>query len=244
MHEHSQAVEVALTVNFPDVGWHWLQQVYGWAALQYQAWARGELLVEGDESQTVLLYTDSVLEYWVDDIPYFGGDYYAYRRAPLVLYLRPGAHKIDIRIIRDVRVMGGMGPSMSIRLKAERSPGGLAVMEKKLLVSDVVNSSLASPYASLPVRNDGNMSMEIRDIKAVSVSTDTSIMGCICSLTDFHCRKIVQLVYSNMCPPQDWLQANLDRCLSGCMSQICQAPNSHCKLRIQLMEHRLVSLLS
>lgn len=171
MHEHSQATELALEVTFPNVRWHWLQQVYGWAALQYQAWARGQLVVEGDATKSVLLYSDNVLEYWVDDVSYFGGDFYAYRRAPLVLHLEPGAHKVDIRLVRDVRIMGAMSASLSIGFKAETSTSGLVVMEKQIQISDVVNGILAAPYASLPVRNDGNMPFEIRNIESVSVSS-------------------------------------------------------------------------
>ena len=147
--------------------------------MQHQAWARGELVVEGDEPLTVLLYADNILEYWIDDESYFGGDFYAYRRAPLVLFLEPGTHKVDIRLIRDVRVMGGIGaPSMSIKLKAERSDGGLVAIQDKLLISDVVAGKLASPYASLPVRNDGRKWIDIQSIEAVSVSISLNNAFC------------------------------------------------------------------
>ena len=172
IHQLLDAVEIALEISFPNTEWHWLQQIYGWAALQYQAWARGILTVIGNEPQAVVLYTDNVLEFWVDDKPYFGGDCYAYRRAPLVLSLQPGAHKIDIRIVRDVRMMGGMGSTTLITMRAERSGGRLVALEKKLLVSDVVNSTLASPYAALPVRNDGLRPVSIRKVEAVNVSTN------------------------------------------------------------------------
>ena len=83
-----------LTVSFPGIDWPFLQSVYGWAALQYQAWARGRLVVESEKPQKIVLHTDHVLEFWIDDRSYFGGDFYAFRNAPLVLDLFPGEHKI------------------------------------------------------------------------------------------------------------------------------------------------------
>ena len=80
-----------------------------------------------------------------------GGDYYAYRRAPLVLHLNPGNHEVNIRLIRDVRVMGGLGePKISINLKAERSNSSLAIVWQKALIPDIVdNRVLATPFASV-----------------------------------------------------------------------------------------------
>ncbi len=167
----SHVIDLALHVNFPDVEWYRLQQIYGWAALQFQAWARGQLTIVGDRAKTVILHAESILEYCVDGVPYFGGDYYGYRRAPLVLNLEPGGHTVDVRVVRDVRTMGGMSSSMSIRIVAETSPGGLVVKQKELLISDVVNDTLASPWASLPARNDGNVPLEIRHIESTLVST-------------------------------------------------------------------------
>ena len=193
-HEGSQAIEAALEVSFPDVEWNWLQQVYGWAALQYQAWARGRLVVGGEEIQRISLFTDSILEYCVDGVPYFGGDYYVYRRAPLVLKLQPGIHIIDVRIIRDVRTMGAMSPLVSIRIRAETSPAQLVIMEEKLLMSDVVNGTLASPFASVPARNDGDVPIAIRAIEALGVS----IIGLLVFLADVHQRRILPLICLNI----------------------------------------------
>ncbi|OAG01799.1 uncharacterized protein CC84DRAFT_1179825 [Paraphaeosphaeria sporulosa] len=44
---------------------------------------------------------DAILEYRVDDIYYFGGDYFAFRKAPPVLHLFLGTHQIDIRLVGD-----------------------------------------------------------------------------------------------------------------------------------------------
>jgi len=55
--------EANLTVGFPTINWAFLQSVYGWAALQYQAWVRGYLNIVPDSVQDVVLYTDSTLEF-------------------------------------------------------------------------------------------------------------------------------------------------------------------------------------
>ena len=88
-----------LTVSFPDIDWPFLQSIYGWSALQYQVWARGNLVVEAETQQTVVLYTDRLIEFWVDHRPSFGGDFYALRNAPLVLHLSPGEHKMGLCIL-------------------------------------------------------------------------------------------------------------------------------------------------
>ena len=176
-------VEGTLSVDFPTVDWPFLQSVYGWAALQYQAWARGFLNISTELPQTILLFTDYLLEFFVDDTQYFGGDFYGYRRAPLILHLKPGIHRLDIRLIRDVRAMGGIGePKVNVRLKAEIANGGLAIVEEKLLVSDMVNETLSSPFASVPVRNEGPGWITIKKIESLTVCSST-IRSCESPLT-------------------------------------------------------------
>ena len=171
------AVEGTLSVDFPTVDWPFLQSVYGWAALQYQAWARGYLNIDKDSPQSIMLFTDHVLEFFVDDTHYFGGDFYAYRRAPLVLHLKPGIHKLDIRLARDVREMGGIGePKVNVRLKVEIANGGLAIVEHKLLVSDMVNETPASPFASVPVRNQGLGWINIKKIESLTVCSGAIVV--------------------------------------------------------------------
>lgn len=117
-----------------------------------------------------MLYADNALEFWVDDKHCFGGDFYAYRKAPLVLHLAPGSHTIDIRLIRDVRAMGGnRDPRVSIKLKAEGSDAKLATMAERILMSDVTNGTLGSPFASMIIRNDGKVPIQILGVASKSV---------------------------------------------------------------------------
>lgn len=159
-----------LLVRFDNTDWQSLQSVYGWAALQYQGWARGKITVWGNQQRTVVFYTDQVLEFWIDDEHQFGGDFYGYRRAPLVLHLGPGNHQIDIRITRDVRAMGGVGePTVRIGLEAEISEGGLKLVEGTVLLPDMVDGRLVSSLGSVNLRNEEHHWIDVLSLEAVNV---------------------------------------------------------------------------
>lgn len=113
---------VGLNMIFPEIDWTFMQSIYGWSALQSQAWARGSLTVIGSDPQTVALFTDGLLEFRVDGKRHFGGDYYSYRRAPIVLHLFSGQHVIDLRLIRDVRALGAIQqPNIEVLIEAKLS---------------------------------------------------------------------------------------------------------------------------
>lgn len=181
----SAAAAVAtLTIGFPDVDWAFLQSIYGWAALQYQAWARGNLTVHGNSTQTIVLHTDNVFEYRVDGISHCGGDLYAYRRAPLVLHMNPGTYKLEIRAVRDVRIMGGTGePRIQMDLEACITSGALSVIDEKLLIPDIVDDKLASALASVPIRNESKQWIEIQAISSLDVCIQLTRMTSQCLLT-------------------------------------------------------------
>ncbi|KAI9840506.1 MAG: hypothetical protein M1837_001566 [Sclerophora amabilis] len=180
----------ALTVRFPPdvVDWAGLRSVYGWAAWQYQAWARGTVSVNAGTGRrrrtlAVAFHLEHVLEFWIDGVPYFGGDFYADRRAPLVLHLRPGPHEIEIRLIRDVRAMGGGEggeggePSIQIRIEAQVSPGALAVAEDKWIVPDIVDGKLPSNLGSVAIRNDHLAWIDIWHVSSTDDSFDVSLLA-------------------------------------------------------------------
>jgi hypothetical protein len=162
--------KVTIDVGFPDVNWEFMQSVYGWPALQYQAWARGHLHISGPAPQTAVFFTDGLLELWVDSRQYFGGDFYTYRRSPIVLKLNPGPHVLDLRLIRDVRAHGGLGfPRVQVSIEAHISTGQLAVDAESLVVSEVVEGKLVSPWTSINVRNDMPEWVEILRIELCGV---------------------------------------------------------------------------
>jgi hypothetical protein len=149
------SAKVGLSLAFPDIDLAFLQRIYGWAALQYQGWARGLLRVNGGQPRTLTLATDNLLEFYLDGVHHFGGDYYAFRRAPIVLHLEPGDHVIDLRFVRDVRAMGGIGsPTIDIQLEARSSTQDLHLAAENALMPDMVSGHLASMLGSIQVRND------------------------------------------------------------------------------------------
>lgn len=165
------SANATLSLSYTNVDWDFLKIVYGWAAVQYQAWARGEFTVHGNETQHVILHTDAILEYWVDDMHYFGGDLFTFRNNPPVLHLKPGLHKIDIRLVRDVRAFGGiLEPTIDVALDMQRVSGSLELSKPGILVSDVVDGKLASPVASVSLRNSGSSDIEILDVQTANDS--------------------------------------------------------------------------
>lgn len=80
---------------------------------------------------------------------------YAYKRAPLVVKLGRGKHKIDIRVTHDIRAFGGgMPPSVEVQVDVRIAKGGLVAVEEEIVVSDLVAGRLAGKWVSLPVRNE------------------------------------------------------------------------------------------
>ncbi|KAF2016421.1 hypothetical protein BU24DRAFT_422761 [Aaosphaeria arxii CBS 175.79] len=172
----SNSTKASLSVGYDNVNWDFLKVVYGWAAVQYQAWARGELVVSGNKTQQVVLHTDAIIEYWIDDVHYFGGDAYTFRKAPPVLSLTPGAHKVDIRLWRDVRAFGGINdPTIDVLIEARLTSGTLELATPGILISDVVDGQLASPHASVIVRNGGSDDVEITSIRSIESDSPAAI---------------------------------------------------------------------
>lgn len=72
-----------------------------------------------------------------------------------MLHLNPGNYRIDLRLVRDIRAMGGLRcPSLATRLEAQLLRGGLTVNEQRLIVGDILNKQPASDLASVTVRNE------------------------------------------------------------------------------------------
>lgn len=158
-----------LSVDFLHIDWPFLQQVYGWAALQWQAWARGEIVVQSEDVALLALNAEGIIEYWIDDEHYLGGDFYAFGRAPAVLRLQPGTHRIDVRLARDVRAMGGItaDPAMDVRLELKALHGGVQ-QSGKVLIADRIESehgSLVSDLASVVLLNTMHEDVFIESVR-------------------------------------------------------------------------------
>ncbi|KAI7545227.1 alpha/beta-hydrolase [Hortaea werneckii] len=174
-----------LSVSFPQVDWSALSHVYGWAALQWQGWARGQIHLPSEK--TLALHAEHILELWIDGEQYFGGDFYGYGRSALTLHLLPGEHRIDLRLVRDVRAMGGVGePRLDLLFKLEESPGWLSAVladesdeDSGILISDLVgdkNGPLASPYASATLRNDASHDISILGVEATHNQCEAELL--------------------------------------------------------------------
>ncbi|KAI7273497.1 alpha/beta-hydrolase [Hortaea werneckii] len=174
-----------LSVGFPRVDWNALKHVYGWAALQWQGWARGQIHLPS--AKTLALHVEHILELWIDGEQYFGGDFYGYGRSALTLHLLPGERRIDLRLVRDVRAMGGVGePRLDLLLKLEESSGWLSSVladetdeDTGILISDLVgdkNGPLASPYASATLRNDASHDIYIQGVEATHNQCEAELL--------------------------------------------------------------------
>lgn len=169
--ESASGAIVTHRVTFPNIDWAFMRTVYGWASVQYQAWIRGEIIVQRSETQPFVLYSDQILEFWVDDVHYFGGDLYVFRKAPPVLHLGPGRHRLDVRLVRDVRAMGGVDePSIDIKFEIKPSTGRLELAKEGIVISDLVDGILASDVAAVAVRNSGTKPVKIFGIEDREVS--------------------------------------------------------------------------
>lgn len=167
---HSQArVEARLNVTFPEIDWKFLQSVYGWSALQYQLWARGSLEIKGTQAQTVAFFGSGLLEFWVDNEQYFGGDFYQYHRAPNVLQLSPGRHVIELRLIRDVRALGVLYNGAEAVVHAELRQAPITLDHDSLLVPELAGGKLGGTWASINAQNNGAEPVEIISIRSLKV---------------------------------------------------------------------------
>lgn len=162
-------------VGFSNVDWKTLSAVYGWAGLQFQAWARGELYICGSQLVTVEVHVQSVGEFWIDGTQYFGGDFYSYRRTPVVVLLPPGVHKIDVRVTHDIRLFGAsLPPIVPFTVEAIVAKSDIVVMSDKAVLSDIVDGTLVGKLISIPVRNNGNGWVEIVGVLGINVSASIS----------------------------------------------------------------------
>lgn len=165
----NSGTSIDLTADFPDVDWVFAQRIYGWSALQYQGWLKGHIVNAESVKCRVVVYPDNILEFWINDYHVFGGDFYAFQRAPVVLDLQPGLNNVSIRFVRDVRSMGGaLPPDIQARLRVEIAPSPVKIVQDSVVLPDVVNERFCSQYGSLLVRNQGSTWIEVRQITAYS----------------------------------------------------------------------------
>ena len=109
----------------------------------------------------------NVLEYWIDGNHYFGGDYYEYRRAPVLLHLEPGVHILNIRLVRDVRLFGAQNSVLSIQVEARLVEEPLLVDIQHCIFPETVKGKPAGSYLSLPVTNASESLLCVHEVETV-----------------------------------------------------------------------------
>lgn len=78
--------------------------------------------------------------------------------------------------MRDVRAFGGiLAPTIDVVLHAQLATARLELAKPGILLSDVVDSKLASPLGSVFLRNSGEEDIEILDIQASGVRIPISL---------------------------------------------------------------------
>ncbi|KAL4788411.1 hypothetical protein BJX76DRAFT_315562 [Aspergillus varians] len=164
---HPKRSRAELVIAFPQVDWKFLQSVYGWSALQYQAWVRGYLSLYDSAYEAVAISTDGILDLFIDGRRYFGGDFYSYRRAPLILSLTPGEHVVELRLIRDVRAIGGQAePTINVVFETELRYSVLTIDERSILIPETTDWNLGSTWASVNVQSNVAEWLEILSLSS------------------------------------------------------------------------------
>lgn len=166
----ADTTSINVDVDFHDADWQTLRNNYGWPALQYQAWARGSLQITSKGCQDLLLNVCGVLEFWVDDEHRFGGDLYCYKRAPTALRLCSGMHRVDVHLIRDVRLMGANeSPSVSFGLKVVAPEKSLYALKEGSILPDIVEGELHGSLGSVILQNPSTTHLQILNFKSLNV---------------------------------------------------------------------------
>ncbi|GFF89514.1 hypothetical protein IFM53868_05862 [Aspergillus udagawae] len=196
---HNFAPEKAradLHVSFPEIDWNSTQAVYGWSALQYQAWARGTLNIDHWAPQSVAMFTSGLLEIVIDGKRHFGGDFYDYGTVPIILDLSPGDHVVELRLIRDVRASGAIGePTIVVSLAAEVRNEPLSVDKESLLLPDMCRGKLGAPWASINLHNNIADRIEVLAISSIGGPQHSLVMNEPLDLLGYQARPLVFRIY-------------------------------------------------
>jgi hypothetical protein len=106
-------VTQTIPVSFPDTDWKSLEKVFGWSALQFQAWIRGTIKIHHHGRYG--LWIGNAVEFRLDGTYYDVGNLYdadiaQFTRGGLFLDLSSGEHILEIRVVNDIRAFGGQIP--------------------------------------------------------------------------------------------------------------------------------------
>lgn len=117
------------------------------------------------------IYTDNILEFWIDDEHFFGGDFFAFRKTPVIVSLTPGRHRFDVRLVRDVRSMGGVGqPVHPLAIRLEICSDNLSADSSQILIPEFVRGrGLPTQYGSIPLYNTSTEPILVNNVQCLDV---------------------------------------------------------------------------
>jgi hypothetical protein len=175
-----------IPVSFPYVNWEMLETMFGWSALQFQAWIRGSLHIHREGRYG--LWIGNAVEFYLDGTYYDVGNLYdtdivQFSRGGLFLELSPGEHVLEIRVVNDIRAFGGhVPPKVEIEIALRKviedlvvadydSHGGWVVPTViNVMGRDGIGACLAGEFASFALRNEGPNWIVITGLRVNQVS--------------------------------------------------------------------------
>lgn len=172
---------------------------FGWSIEQYQAWARGILIV--NKPTKVFMQISGVSEYYINGEERYNGDCYSYNTTSHLVHFEKGKYTIDVRMVHDVRVFGGgkLLPQCQFQVYLEPTkkeddilvyPEDCAVITSsmpstsrskeascELLLPDYLKDvGFAGSYGSVSIQNVGDDPMMIQSI-TLCIVDDRSLEG-------------------------------------------------------------------
>lgn len=163
-----------IPVSFPAVDWTSLEKVFGWSALQFQAWIRGTIHIRNEGRYGI--WIGNAVEFYLDGTYYDVGNLYdtdvtQFSRGGLFLDMSAGDHVLEVRVVNDIRAFGGqVPPKVEVQVALREVNDDLVVADYDShggwIVPTVINMTrkdswrgdacIAGEWASLSLRNEGN----------------------------------------------------------------------------------------
>lgn len=178
----------SVPVSFPDIDWIMLEKVFGWSALQFQAWIRGFIRIPNLGRYG--LWIGNAVEFYLDGVYYDAGnlydaDVFQFSRGGVFLELLAGTHVLEIRVINDIRAFGGqIPPKVDVHVALRKVEEDFVVADYDShggwVVPTVINMTrkdpwrgdacIAGEWASFALRNEGREWIYITGLRVNNVN--------------------------------------------------------------------------
>ncbi|CAH1756508.1 258_t:CDS:10 [Entrophospora sp. SA101] len=197
-------------IYIKNIRWNFNRIPFGWTINQSQMWARGFFTISKDDNDgssifskiPILIQCYNIGDFYIDGERLFG-DWYGYKSSWHVMYLKPGEHIINIRIVNETRIFGGrLPPDIKFQCVTRRlnilSDFGVKLLDNTIVVPDLVGSNLTGEYMSVAILNTLEHSWAI--IKNVSVVDSNVKMTAILISSDLNSLESNPII--NLAPSQ------------------------------------------